>query len=120
MADTAAHLVDCVLPFASYRQWVISFPRRIRFLLARDAELLGEALRSFLRVVFTWQRRQARTLGIRTLAVVPLPSCSASVVPPQTSTCTSIRSCPTACSPPTAVRRHSLLFNRNAASLSVN
>src|SRR5262249_40497164 len=41
MHDTAAHLVDRVLPRAPYRQWVLSLPRRLRFLLARDASLLG-------------------------------------------------------------------------------
>jgi len=34
MADTAAHLVDHVLPHAPVRQWVLSCPYRIRFLLA--------------------------------------------------------------------------------------
>ena len=67
MHDTAAHLVDRVLPRAPYRQWVLSVPRRVRFLLARDASLLGEVLRIFLRVVFAWQRRRARSRGIRGL-----------------------------------------------------
>ena len=35
MHDTAAHLVDRVLPRARYRQWVLSVPHRVRFLLAR-------------------------------------------------------------------------------------
>src|SRR5262244_3701828 len=65
MHDTAAHLVDRVLPRAPYRQWVLSLPRRLRFLLARDASLLGQVLRIFLRAVFAWQRRRARSQGIR-------------------------------------------------------
>jgi len=65
MCDTASHLVDRVLPAIPYRQFVLSFPRRIRFLLARDASLLSDALRLFLRVVFAWQRRQARKRGIK-------------------------------------------------------
>jgi hypothetical protein len=64
MADTAAHLVDRVLPQIPYRQWTMSFPRRVRFALARSGELLSEVLRAFLRTVFAWQRRSARQRGI--------------------------------------------------------
>jgi hypothetical protein len=64
MSATAAHLVDHVLPAVPYRQWVLSFPKRIRFLLARDARLLSRVLRAFLGKVSSWQRRQARRLGI--------------------------------------------------------
>ena len=37
MHDTAAHLVDRVLPHAGYRQWVITFPRRVRYHLAANS-----------------------------------------------------------------------------------
>jgi Putative transposase len=60
MTSTAAHLVDRVLPTAPYRQWVLSLPRQVRFLLARDRELLGRVVGVFLRKVFAWQRRHAR------------------------------------------------------------
>ena len=33
MADTAAHLVDRVLPLAPVRQWVLTLPFRLRFLV---------------------------------------------------------------------------------------
>jgi len=45
MADTAAHLVDRVLPAAPVRQWVLSLPFALRYLLAYDARLLGAVLR---------------------------------------------------------------------------
>jgi len=48
-----------------YRQWVLSLPRRVRFLLACDSDLLGEVVGIFLRKVFAWQRRRARARGIR-------------------------------------------------------
>jgi len=64
MTSTAAHLVDRVLPTAPYRQWVLSLPRQVRFLLARDHGLLGELVGIFLRKVFAWQRRRARSQGI--------------------------------------------------------
>ena len=64
MAGTAAHLVDRVLPAVPYRQWVLSLPRQVRFLLARDPDLLTQVLGVFLRKVFAWQRRRARAHGI--------------------------------------------------------
>jgi hypothetical protein len=64
MSDTAAHLCDRVLPHGPYRQWTLSLPRRIRFMLARDGALLSAVLRVFLRAVFAWQRRRARAEGI--------------------------------------------------------
>jgi hypothetical protein len=64
MADTAANLVDRILPAVPYRQWVLSLPRQVRFLLARDADLLGQVVGMFLHKVFAWQRRRARAHGI--------------------------------------------------------
>jgi hypothetical protein len=64
MTTTAAHLVDRVLPVVPYRQWVLSLPRQVRFVLARDHDLLGRVVSVFLRKVFAWQRRRARARGI--------------------------------------------------------
>jgi hypothetical protein len=64
MHDTAAHLHDRVLPHAPYRQWVLSFPKHIRFKLALDSTLLSKVLRGFIKVLFAWQRRRARKKGI--------------------------------------------------------
>ncbi len=44
-------------------QWVLSLPRQVRFLLARDTDLLTQLLGVFLRKVFAWQRRRARAHG---------------------------------------------------------
>jgi hypothetical protein len=63
MADTAARLVDHVLPRAPVRQFVLSFPYEIRYRLAWDGELIAAVLRVFQRVVGGWYRRQARALG---------------------------------------------------------
>ena len=68
MAQTSAHLVDFILPRVPYRQFVLSLPIPLRFLLAYDAEMCGVVLRLFLRVVFGWQRRAAkRELGLRNM-----------------------------------------------------
>jgi hypothetical protein len=60
MADTAAHLVDRVLPVVPVRQWVLSLPFGLRYRLAYDSRLAGEVLRIFVRRVFASLRRRAR------------------------------------------------------------
>ena len=63
MAESAAHLVDNVLQQVPIRQWVISFPWALRYLLARRPRLLSEVRRIFLRTVFGFYRKQARLAG---------------------------------------------------------
>ncbi len=63
MEDTAEHLVRNVFPAVPVRQWVLSFPRRVRFLAARHPALVSRLLDLFTRSVFAWQRRAARRLG---------------------------------------------------------
>jgi hypothetical protein len=58
MADTAAWLVDDVIPDVPVRQWVLSVPFKVRFVLARDAKLLTKALGIFIREVFRDLRRR--------------------------------------------------------------
>jgi hypothetical protein len=57
--------VEEVLPVAPYRQWTLSFPMRLRFLLARDSALLSEVPGIFVRGLFSFQRKAARRLGVR-------------------------------------------------------
>ena len=59
------------LPEVHYRQWVLSFPKRVRFALACDHELLSKVLRACLNKLFSWQKRAARKQGI------PAPECGA-------------------------------------------
>jgi hypothetical protein len=63
MYDVGAHLVDHVLPRATYRQWVLTYPRRIRFLLATNPKLVTRLLDVGLRAIFGFHRRRARRLG---------------------------------------------------------
>ena len=65
MGDTAAHLVDRLLPVAQYRQWVLTFPWELRLTLAMNRRLLSEMLRFFMLTLFSWQRKRGRSLGIR-------------------------------------------------------
>ena len=64
MAETAALLVDETLPHAPYRQWVLSFPFPLRYLLARRPDLLSVCLTVAHRAIGTWYKRQAKKLGI--------------------------------------------------------
>ena len=61
--DTAAGLVDQVLPEAPYRQWVLTFPWEVRFLLGVDAAFWSEMLTAFLKTLFAWLRRRHRRTG---------------------------------------------------------
>ncbi len=59
MSYDAAHLVDEVLPDVAVRQWVLSFPFRIRYLLAYDPKLCCAVRRIFVRRVPGFLERQA-------------------------------------------------------------
>lgn len=66
MAETAAHLVDSVLPAVPTRQWVLSLPFPLRYRLAYDRTLATPLLAAFLRAVFASLRRRAREChGVR-------------------------------------------------------
>lgn len=60
MADTAAHLVDRVLPEVPVRQWVLSLPWGLRYRLGYDASLARKVLGVFVWCVFVSLRRRAR------------------------------------------------------------
>lgn len=60
MADTAAHLVERVLPEVPIRQWVLTLPYPLRLPCAWDAKLTSAVLRAFLRALFADQRRRAK------------------------------------------------------------
>jgi hypothetical protein len=64
MEDAADHLAKNKFPEVPVRQWVLSFPRRVRFLAARDPKVASRLLELFTRVLFGWQRRAARRLGV--------------------------------------------------------
>ena len=57
MVETAAHLVDDVLPRVPYRQWVLSVPKRVRWHLRHKPEVVSGLLRVFLRAVETTLRQ---------------------------------------------------------------
>ena len=64
MADTAAHLVDRVIPHVPVRQWVLSLPYSLRYRLAYDAGMVTAVLDVLLKAVFGHLRRRAADYGI--------------------------------------------------------
>lgn len=58
MAETAARLVDETLPEAPVRQWVLTVPYALRFLMAYDREWIAAVHHVFLNAVFASLRRR--------------------------------------------------------------
>ena len=69
MVETAAHLVDHVLPPLPVRQWVLSVPKRIRPFLHHNPAIAGAVLRdhaprgALLRAIRTTLRRASPGAG---------------------------------------------------------
>jgi len=60
MSVGAAHLVDLVLPRVPIRQFVLTLPFRLRFIVAFDHDLELEVGAVFIRTVSNWYRLRAR------------------------------------------------------------
>jgi hypothetical protein len=65
MTECAARLVDGILPHVPVRQWVLSLPHRLRYLLAWDHELCRAVLAVYARALLSFQRRRALRRGLR-------------------------------------------------------
>ena len=64
MTERAAHLVDHVFPDVPVRQWVLSLPPRIRYLLAWRHDVCKVVVRVLLREVNRHLRDRARACGL--------------------------------------------------------
>ena len=64
MAQTAAHLVDRVLPDVPWRQWVLTLPYPLRYRVAYDPRLQTLILRTYMQTLEGWQRRRGREFGL--------------------------------------------------------
>ena len=64
MAERAAHLVDHVFPAVPVRQWVLSLPPRLRYLLAWDHDLCRAVVGVYVRTVLGFLRDLARQAGV--------------------------------------------------------
>jgi len=66
MAELAAHLCDHVLPEVPFRQWVLSVPHPVRYLLAYDASLMSAVIGLFVRAIFNHLGLVAKREGLVT------------------------------------------------------
>jgi hypothetical protein len=64
MANTAAHMVDRVLPAVPVRQWVLSLPFDLRELAAFRSGVLSALCRTFVEAVFMRYRACAQARGV--------------------------------------------------------
>lgn len=80
MAERAAHLLDHVLPDAPIRQWVLSLPYRLRYLLAWDHDLCRTVVRVYVRAVLGYCERVRGAPASPTVEAAPSRSFSGSAV----------------------------------------
>jgi len=67
MAESAAHLVDAVFPQVGVRQWVLSFPMPMRFILAQSAGMQARCLTIVHRAIAAYLCKKAKREGIASL-----------------------------------------------------
>jgi hypothetical protein len=65
MSQTATHLVDFVFPRIGVRQWVLSLPFPLRYLLSFDNKTLSLLLRIYVRAVSSIYKKKANERGIK-------------------------------------------------------
>lgn len=64
MTQLAADLVDHVIPFVPVRQLVLSFPHRMRYLLAYDHARAIGVIRICVRAIMSFYRQRVKRKGI--------------------------------------------------------
>jgi hypothetical protein len=64
MAERAAHLVDHVFPAVPVRQWVLTFPHRLRYRMAWDHDLCRAVVGVSVRTVLGFLRHVSRQAGV--------------------------------------------------------
>jgi hypothetical protein len=69
MSETAARLVDSLIPHIPTRQWVLSLPAPLRYLVAYDNDALNAVLSIFMGTLFAYLRKRAKRCGGKALEV---------------------------------------------------
>lgn len=64
MNHTATHLVDSVLPHVGVRQWVLSFPFSLRYLMAYNPKLTSQCLRAYIHTIQSYYRKKAKEFDL--------------------------------------------------------
>lgn len=60
MNDEANHIINKVMPEVTTRQWVLSLPFRIRYVLAHNKKLTNELLKIFIRTLESYQKKRVQ------------------------------------------------------------
>jgi hypothetical protein len=60
MSETAAHLVDSVIPYIPTRQWVLSLPTPLRYLMAYDSKACNFVLSAFTSAISSFLALKAK------------------------------------------------------------
>lgn len=67
MSETSARLVDSLVPQIPTRQWVLSVPAPLRYLIAYNNNALNAVLSIFIGVLFSYLRKKAKGCGGKAL-----------------------------------------------------
>ncbi|PIR21864.1 MAG: IS91 family transposase [Deltaproteobacteria bacterium CG11_big_fil_rev_8_21_14_0_20_45_16] len=65
MAETAAYLVDHVIPEVPVRQWVLSMPIPMRYWLSSNPKLLTQVLKKIIRMIDGYYKNKAKASGVK-------------------------------------------------------
>src|SRR5215469_8920340 len=71
MAQTAAHLVECVIPWVPTRQWVVSVPIPLRYWMASSQDLMAKVHTIICRTIGQYYVHQAVQRGHKRATVHP-------------------------------------------------
>jgi Putative transposase/Transposase zinc-binding domain len=71
MAQTAAHLVECVIPWVPTRQWVVSAPMPLRYWMSSSRELMAQVHTIIRTTIAQYYVNQAVKRGVERQKVQP-------------------------------------------------
>jgi hypothetical protein len=69
MNDEAGHIIKNVIPEITTRQWVLSFPYKIRYVLSHNQKLSNELLKIFIRTIESYQRKRIKNKNAKIGAI---------------------------------------------------
>ena len=69
MNDEADHIIKNVIPEITTRQWVLSFPYKIRYVLSQNQKLTNELLKIFIRTIESYQRKRIKNKNAKIGAI---------------------------------------------------
>jgi hypothetical protein len=71
MAQTAAHLVECVLPWVPTRQWIVSVPMPLRYWMSSSRDLMAQVHTTIRTTIAQFYVNQVVTRGVERHQVQP-------------------------------------------------